>query len=176
MENKLLKIIKYSEIQEPQFIEYIQEWEKNGENAIPSVTNRNNRSFPELLNRWALEETDEVYATGFVPASLFFLTDGNHRILGAIHLRHALNEKLLHQGGHIGYGIRPSERGKGYATLLLKMFLKEKKVRELKKVLITCDDKNIPSFKTIENCSGVLWDKVEEGGKIVRRYWINVIE
>lgn len=176
MEKLLMKLVKYTDIQEPQFIDYIQEWENKGEKVIPSATNRKDRSFTELLDQWAFDETDEVHKKGFVPASLYFLMDGDGRIIGAIHLRHELNEKLLHTGGHIGYGIRPSERSRGYATLMLSMFLKEKKVRELKKVLLTCDDDNIPSSKTIENCNGVLWDKVEDEGKVIRRYWINIVE
>lgn len=60
--------------------------------------------------------------------------------------------------------------------MMLKMFLKEKPVRDLKRVLLTCDDGNAGSARTIENCGGVLWDKVEDNGKTVRRYWMDVAE
>jgi uncharacterized protein YdhG (YjbR/CyaY superfamily) len=52
------------------------------------------------------------------------------------------------------------------------MFLKKTRVRKLRRVLLTCDDGNIPSYKTIERCGGKLLDKVKVKGRLTRRYWI----
>ncbi|MEK4237161.1 GNAT family N-acetyltransferase [Paenibacillus sp. FSL H7-0714] len=38
-------------------------------------------------------------------------------------MRHSLNDRLLQMGGHIGFGVRPSMRLKGYATELLRQSL-----------------------------------------------------
>jgi predicted acetyltransferase len=176
MDSAPLSIVRYTEIREGQFLDFIREWEDGGEKGVPYVINRNGRSFGELAAQWVFDESEAVRRKGFVPATLYFLVEDGGRILGAIHLRHALNEKLLRHGGHIGYGIRPSERGKGYATKMLRMLLKDKRVRELKRVLLTCDDDNRASSKTIEQCGGVLWDTAVEDGQTVRRYWIDTTD
>ena len=93
---------------------------------------------------------------GFVPHSSYWLVrDGNH-LLGVSNLRHTLTPKLRISGGHIGYGIRPSERRKGYATRLLTETLKVARARGLDRVLITCANTNTGSVKTILNNGGIL--------------------
>lgn len=59
-----------------------------------------------------------------VPGSLYFIVNKN-KIIGAINIRHKLNKELEKLGGHIGYGIRPNERKKGYATLAVKLALQK---------------------------------------------------
>jgi len=167
------KIEKYTEINEIKYQDYIEEWEKTGEKIVPSTTNRKQLSFEGLMKKWAMEETGEVYKLGFVPSTLYYFIENNQKIIGAIHFRHELNEMLLHHGGHIGYGIRPSERRKGYATIMLKQLLLKIKEKGYRKVLLTCNDDNPGSIGTILNCNGVLEDKVEFEGTIIRRYWIN---
>lgn len=168
-----LSIVDYKNVTEASFLDYIEEWEKSGEKIVPYSARRAELSFQELLMRWSTEESDEVYKNGFVPATLYFLIDNNRRILGAIHFRHELNDKLLNNGGHIGYGIRPTERKKGYATVMLNLLLANVRLQGYEKVLITCDDDNIGSARTIEKCNGLLLDKVEFDGKMTRRYWVN---
>src|SRR5258708_27737269 len=78
--------------------------------------------------------------------------------LGAISLRHALNDFLLRAGGNIGYGIRPSARGRGLATWALRSVLPEARALGLERVLVTCDDHNLSSARTIEKADGALED------------------
>ena len=100
--------------------------------------------------------------------------DESH-ILGATSIRHYLNEDLLQTGGHIAYGIRPSERRKGYATQQLTLALQKCGEMGIARVLITCDDDNVGSAKVIVHNGGVLENKVsEDTGQLVRRYWINL--
>ncbi len=97
------------------------------------------------------------------------------RILGAIQVRHHIDHPNLKVvGGHIGYGIRPSERRKGYAKEMLRLALSEARKIELKEVLITCDDDNIGSYKTIEANGGVFESTILVEGKNIRRYWISL--
>lgn len=91
-------------------------------------------------------------------------------IIGVLHFRNGLNAKLRRHGGHIGYGIRPSERGKGYAAWMPGMFPARLRVGKLGRVLNTCDDDNIPTCRTIERCGGRLRDTVRAEGRLTRRY------
>jgi len=94
---------------------------------------------------------------GRVPAyTYFYMREEDDKIIGMINIRLALNDFLRKEGGHIGYGIRPTERRKGYATGMLKEALKFCAVIGLTDVLITCDKKNIASALTIINCGGAL--------------------
>ena len=116
----------------------------------------------------------EVYSKGLVPATLYFLVDENHRIYGAIHIRHELNESLLFCGGHIGYGVRPSERRKGYATLMLQLVFPIVKSLGINQALITCNKTNLASASTIVKNGGVLENEVLYKGELVQRYWVPV--
>lgn len=109
-----------------------------------------------------------------VNSHLFFLVE-NERILWAIQIRHSIDHpRLIEVGGHIGYGIRPSERGKWYATEMLRQALLEAKKLWLEKVLITCLDYNIASAKVIENNGGVFERYAYRDEVKYRRYWISV--
>ena len=109
-----------------------------------------------------------------VSASTFFMVDDNDFIIGMVNIRHILNDKLLFHGGNIGYSIRPTERGKGYAKIALFLALKECFSLGLTRVLITAEDNNVPSYRTIEALGGVMENKVLDEGKYFRRYWIDV--
>lgn len=122
-----------------------------------------------------LEHLDLKEAVGkYVPTSTFFLLDTERdRLLGAVNIRHYLNEDLLKEGGHIGDGIRPSERRKGYATEMIRLALIECRKLGIEKVLMTCDKDNIGSAKSIVKNGGVLENEfVNSDGVIEQRYWI----
>jgi predicted acetyltransferase len=94
--------------------------------------------------------------------------------LGAITLRHRLNEFLLGAGGHIGYGVRPSARRRGLATSAVGAVLSEAQARGIDRVLITCHDDNVASARTIEHHDGVLEDVRDTELGRTRRYWIDL--
>lgn len=91
-----------------------------------------------------------------------------------MNIRHYLNDKLFETGGHIGDGIRPSERRKGYATAMIGLALEECRKLGIDRVLICCDKDNIGSAKSIQRNGGVLENEVEENGNSVQRYWIEL--
>jgi predicted acetyltransferase len=104
----------------------------------------------------------------YVPQTRYWLfVDG--RPVGVGKLRHYLNDALRVRGGHIGYTIRPSERGKGYGTLILKELLREARGKGIEEALITCEESNLLSRKVIERNGGELEDIDEEGEC---RYWV----
>ena len=101
------------------------------------------------------------------------LPEDRNIMVGAVNIRHYLNESLLLNGGHIGDGVRPSERRKGIATKMIALALDECRKLGIEKVLMVCDKDNIGSAKSIINNGGVLENEVEVDGVVEQRYWIN---
>ncbi len=113
-------------------------------------------------------------APDYVPSTFLFAFVGR-RIVGRVSIRHHLNPGLERRGGHIGYVVVPEFRGRGYATVMLQKALQiARDDFGLSRVLVTCDDDNIASMRTIEKCGGVLEDIVDgpDLQKPQRRYWI----
>ncbi|MGN6129618.1 MAG: GNAT family N-acetyltransferase [Nocardioidaceae bacterium] len=102
-------------------------------------------------------------APGRVPATYWWIVDGL-TYLGAITLRHELNDFLLEVGGHIGYGVRPSARRRGLASWALAQTLEQARARALPRVLVTCDDTNLASARVIARNGGALED-VRDGAE-----------
>ena len=109
---------------------------------------------------------------GFVPAIQLVSFDNEGRALGFLNIRLRLNDFLLNQGGHIGYSIRPSARGRGHAKEMLRLGLLEAKRKNLQKVLVTCHDDN-PASRAVILANGGLLEDVREH---VERYWIDLEE
>lgn len=127
---------------------------------------------------WVRRLTDQEDVTkpideGFVHCTYRWMVEDG-RFLGAIALRHELNDFLLNTGGHIGYGVRPSARRRGLATWALSLMLTEARRLKMPRVLITCQVANVPSARTIERAGGVLEDIRGKGEDEVRRYWITL--
>ena len=124
--------------------------------------------------RQLLDRSDPAKATavGRVPCTFRWIVEDS-QVLGGIALRHELTEHLLRLG-HIGYGVRPSARGRGLATWALGRMLDEGRALALDRVLLVCEEDNIASAKTIERLSGVLEGVQETEYGTVRRYWITL--
>ena len=91
-----------------------------------------------------------------VPARTYFLIrESDDRIVGMINIRTALNERLRHFGGHMGYSIRPTERGKGYNKINLYLGLKVCDTHGIDTVFMDADLNNPASWKTMEALGGV---------------------
>lgn len=100
-----------------------------------------------------------------------WITDGDpEEMVGFLAIRHRLNDFLLEEGGHIGYSVRPSRRREGHATRALSLALDRAAQLGIDRALVTCDDDNEPSRRTIERNGGVFED--ERNGKL--RYWIDL--
>ena len=88
--------------------------------------------------------------------------------VGFLNLRLRLNDYLLNQGGHIGYSVRPSARGKGYAKAMLQQGLELAQTKNIDRVLVTCDENN-PASRAVIVANGGRLEDVREG---TERYWI----
>lgn len=97
----------------------------------------------------------------------------NDRVLGGIALRHG-GDDYVQWAGHVGYGIRPSARGRGLATWALSRMLEEARVLGLDRVLAVCAVDNLTSVKTIERCGGVFEGIRDTKFGPARRYWIDL--
>lgn len=168
------KLIKVAELQEKSYLAYLREWANGHEAVIPHGAQMNGLSFSAFCNELRTMETDVARSQGWVPAALFALINESNRVLAVSQLRYELNDALLQHGGHIGYGVRPSERRKGYASRLLALTLKEAKQIGLARVLLTCDKRNSGSARTIIKNGGILENERDEGGRITQRYWIKL--
>ena len=111
-----------------------------------------------------------------VPSETYMLIrESDNRLIGMCNIRYVLNERLQRIGGHIGYGIRPTERGHGYNEVNLYLALQHCYEHGLDVVLLDCNDNNPASWRTMLALGGNLihiWEDSEEG--LCRRYAINV--
>lgn len=121
----------------------------------------------------SMADTTVAPPEGRVHNDLYWITD-DAEVVGFVSIRHDLNDFLLRVGGHIGYSVRPSRRRRGYAKAGLALALERCRELGIERVLVTCDDDNIGSYRTIEGAGGVLENVVQddEGGAAKRRYWI----
>ena len=172
-----VRLIKLTKEYYNQLAEMIDEWkldqEVNHTNHSPWAIFKNDyHDFDYYLENLEIKEGKDDK----VPDSVFFLLDiDKNRLIGAVNIRHYLNDYLLKYAGHIGDGIRPSERNKGYGTKMIALALAECKKLSISKVLMVCDKDNVASAKTIINNGGVLENEfVDENGRVEQRYWIDI--
>ena len=166
-----------------EIIEYLDEFVKynsniNGTGSLDKIYD--GYTFEEALER-CLNMKNEEYAKSInrVPGKTFLLIRKNdNKIVGTINIRWNLSEKMLEFGGHIGYGIRPTERRKGYNKIQLYLVLLEAQKLNLDKVMLDCSVHNLGSDKTIKALGGILerCELDESDNTMTNVYWINVDE
>jgi predicted acetyltransferase len=109
---------------------------------------------------------------GSVPSTFEVgLFEGN--IAARLSVRHALNEFLFQQGGHIGYGVLPEFRDRGLGSACLRRGLEITSSLGIGSTLVTCDDDNPISRHIIEQAGG-RYESSYTGADVVvpvRRYW-----
>lgn len=169
-----LVLVEPSSKYKNQYIEMIQEWKETGEKMVPFVLLFDHEDFDSLLMRLRSMRDDPMEDDKTVNCTTFWLLENNEKIVGAVNIRHRLNKYLMEVGGHIGYGIRPTARRKGYATELLKQALNHAKTLGISRALVTCDKNNAGSAKTIIKNNGVLDSEAVVDGAVIQRYWIDI--
>jgi predicted acetyltransferase len=159
---------------EKEFRDMLSDWHNAGETAAPYVQEEKTADFEAYVNELLGFSNGLGLPGSYVPYSTFWLVDAHNRVLGLVSIRHRLNERLRQEGGHIGYTIRPSERGKGHATRLLALALAEAKSLGIERALLTCDKTNLASRRVILANGGVLSGESVVNGKEKFIFWIEV--
>ena len=162
-------------------IEYMNEHVKynsaiNGTGSFDYVLE--GETYEECMDRYyKIQDNEYAKSIDRCPGKTYFLIRKNdNKLIGMINIRHHLSPKMLVHGGHIGYGIRPTERRKGYNKINLYLgLLKALEEFNLDKVMLDCDVKNLGSDKTIQALGGVLerTDIDDYDGALTNVYWIN---
>ena len=156
--------------------EYLQEFIDYGENEIAGDGGLDRiKEFDKWLEKIQNDLSINTIEEGRIPSTLYLtVRKSDKKIVGNLQIRHYLNDDLLKHGGHIGDSIRPSERGKGYATEQIRLALEKCIELGINNVLITCDKSNIASAKSIQKNGGILENEIYVGNELVQRYWISV--
>lgn len=164
-----------------QAIDYIKEHIKyNSKPYGDAGLDKNYENYENWLKKLENLSSIETCPSNMCPGREYFLIrENDNRLIGMINLRWNLNERMMKYGGHIGYGIRPTERRKGYNKINLYLCLLKAKEFGIEKVLLTASDNNLGSVNTIKALGGILENKVvdyEDENEMMGRYWINVNE
>lgn len=174
-----IKLIRPTKQYEKQIIEYKNEHIKNGENIIHACSKLDKMdNFDEWLALVKSNTKKETVQTDWTVTTQFLgIREKDNKIVGMISVRHELvNDFLKNYAGHIGYGVRPTERKKGYASQMLeKALIYCKEELKLNEVMVNCTKENKASRKTIINAGGVLESEYKtEEGENVQKYWIKI--
>ena len=183
-----ISLIKPKKEHESIVKDFIQEHIENNEFEIHGGALVEKSAYDAWLKQLADNSDKSTADKNWVAASTFLAvrkTDG--KLIGMIDIRHELNDFLQSYGGHIGLGIRPSERGKGYAAKITAEGLTFCKTIGLQKVMLACYKDNPASRKTIEKCGGILEKefalseindfrlcRTDSKDKIVQVFWITI--
>lgn len=146
-------------------------------NPFAGCGNLNNfDNISDWLNFLEKNKSEETCEKNRAPQHNYLcIRESDEKIVGIISIRHHINNPILNLwGGHIGYIIRPSERGKGYGKIQLGLLLQKIKFLNLDKVLVTCDKNNIASEKIIIFNGGIFEKEIMVENTIIKRYWINI--
>lgn len=172
-----LTLVFPTEEYKSQMEEYLQEhidnneYELSGDGGLDRL-----KDFEQWLEKVRKDREKDKIEENRVPATMFLgVRKSDNKVVGTIQIRHTLNDNLLKNCGHIGDGVRPSERRKGYATEMIRLALEECKKLGIERVLMVCFQDNIGSKKSIQNNGGILENELPaENGKIDQRYWISL--
>lgn len=161
-----------------QYNEMMTEWKISGTQIAPWFLNEPFVSVEEFARYIRMLDDCEhgIVDKRFSATTSYFVIDENGKLIGATSLRHYLTLEGYQTWGHIGYGVRPNERRKGYAVQMLRLMLEEAQAKKIHKVLVGVHEGNIGSWKTVEKCGGILENTVfaENDDEPIRRYWIDI--
>jgi predicted acetyltransferase len=174
----IIKLVFPNRKYEQNALEFIHEFLQykskiNGSGGLDSYINNYDGWLEKIKNDLDYEN---IKPSRVLANTFFAIRMNDNKIIGMINIRHKLNDYLLKNSGHIGYCVRPTERLKGYATIMLKLGIIKCDELNIKNVLVTCDKKNIGSAKTIQKNGGILENEITDSNlaEVVQRYWINV--
>jgi len=168
----MVRLARPNIIYKSSFLKALAEFQKEGRDldCDKKELARDFSAFVAKIKSWSKGKN---LPPGYVPESVFWLVAGQE-FIGKTSIRHRLTPHLRKIGGHIGYEIRPSRRRRGFGTTILRLALRKARQLGIKRVLATCDETNIGSYKIIEANGGVLENAASMGrGQPKKlRFWI----
>ena len=175
MAEEQIKLIGPTEDMRDAYMELLRECEQAGEPESPGSSWHCGDDFGVFIRRVRDYAQGKNLPVNWVPDSAYWLVRGGH-IIGVCDIRHRLTEALRDFGGHIAYSVRPSERGKGYGTLMLRLALEKARELGIGRVLITCGKDNIASQRMILKNGGVMDSESysDQAGRVTQRDWIEL--
>lgn len=160
-----------------QIMNYKKAFQASREVLHGSASLRNEEKFEDWFEQVKSSEDRKLLPEGFVPYTQFIgVRKTDNKVVAMANVRHELNEWLIEVGGHVGYSVHPEERQKGYAKYMLAESLKFLKTINVTRALVTCDEDNIGSKRTILSQGGQ-FESVgvdPNDGKQLDRYWIEI--
>jgi len=155
-----------------QYKAMMDEWLAHGDRINPAALLNNGNTYETWLQWMDDDAHEDTCPPGSVPQTMYFAVHDDGKLIGAVTIRHRLNEATNNcsGGGHVGFGVRPTERRKGYAKEMLCLALKKLAKRGINDVILNCASDNIASEKTMLACGAVFQDEVmnDEGEKAKR--------
>lgn len=149
-------------------IDYVKEHYSNYERSITASNGLTSNNYVEWVNK--INKNSSIADDDWGKYLLYLVFDDNERLVGLLNIRYDLTDELRNLYGDIGYGVRPSERRKGYATEMVKYAKQICKEKEMAHIIIGCYNDNYGSKKTIAKNGGYLIrNDVEE--KIISDEW-----
>ena len=120
----------------------------------------------EEYKEWLITKQRDAEQKGIVdgwkvPYTTFWLYDDGIPV-GFGNVRHFLTDALRKVGGHIGYGIAPRFRGKGYGNEILRLLIDEAEKIGIEKALLTVQIENIASQAVALANGGVITERNDE--------------
>ncbi len=173
---KNIRLIEPNIAYEEQLLSYKQEFLDEGKLICGGGGLEESLDIPDYLKTVEIYKSKDTVPKDRVTSSTYMAITEDDHLVGIINIRHELNDYLLKIGGNIGYGIRKSERQKGYATEMLRLGLLKCKELGLEKALVTCNFDNVASEKTILSNGGVFENELfdEYDNTKVKRFWISL--
>ncbi len=156
------------------FLNWLNDWQ--GENSSwATFAWEPGMSHQDHLQRLFDQKDKNKIPSDRVPSTMLYAFVDSE-IVGRLNIRHELNTNLMQRGGHVGYAVNPKHRKKGYASEIFRQGLFFCKTLGLNKILVTCGNHNVPSWKIIEKFCGSLENRIFDPSEkeLIRRYWLIV--
>lgn len=155
------------------YLAMMEEWLAFGGRLNPGTLRNNGAPYDEWLRQTRANRDPLTCQAGRAPQTLYFALNDRGELVGAVSLRPQPDEATLRDAGHVAYGVRPSQRRKGYATQMLALAVERLRALGVARVWVTCAADNEASIRTVLRNGGVLEDEItSSGGEARKRFWI----